>query len=287
MSDKTEVKKLVKDRYDLQGWVKTRGNLFRDAERFEDLRPVVSSYREKCHLRVNRYLVKEGRYLLDVASGPVQYPEYLSYTEGYKHRICGDISFTALQEARKVIRPNDFCVQCDITRLPFSKDVVDGVVSLHTIYHVPADEQAKAFQELYRVLHPKKNAVVVYSIGRYSKILKILGLPIRISKPIQRIIMALNRRIKRLLGTFKKKPEIWGEKLYFFAHPYPWLEKTLASFCDFDIFTWRSVPVSVTRFYIHRFLFGKALLAVLYKLEDWFPRWFGRYWTYPIIVMRK
>lgn len=286
MSEQNVVrKKRMKDQYDLQGWEKTRGNLFKDAARFEDLRPVVNSYREKCHLRVNRYLIKGGKFLLDVASGPVQYPEYLSYSEGYDHRICADISFTALQEAKKVIQPNDFCIQCDLTRLPFPKDMIDGVVSLHTIYHVPAEEQAKAFQEIYRILYPGKNAVVVYSSGGSSQAMKIVYFP---AKLIQRVFRAVQRRVKKLLRIDKKRlKKVWGEKLYFFSHSYSWLVETLTPLTDFDIFVWRSVPVVITRFYIHRFLFGKVILAVLYKLEDWFPRWFGRYWSYPLIVMRK
>jgi len=57
-------------------------------------------YIHKCHLRVNRYLNNQGRYLLDAGSGPIQYPEYLTYSEGYEVRICVDISFLALQEAQ-------------------------------------------------------------------------------------------------------------------------------------------------------------------------------------------
>ena len=33
----------------------------------------------------------------------------------------------------------------DVTNLPLKNDIVDAVVSLHTIYHVPKDEQRKAF----------------------------------------------------------------------------------------------------------------------------------------------
>ena len=29
-------------------------------------------------------------------SGPVQWPEYLTYSEGYQYRLCADISITAL-----------------------------------------------------------------------------------------------------------------------------------------------------------------------------------------------
>ena len=181
-------KQLVKDYYDLQGWKKDRGSIFTDAARFEDLRPVVNDYRIKCHLRVNRHLIKGGKFLLDIASGPVQYPEYLSYSDDYQYRICGDISFTALQEAKKVVGKKGLYVQCDVTRLPFSNEALDGVVSMHTIYHVPANEQKKALTELHRVLAAGKQAVVVYSFARYSILLKFLLVPFNVYKATRKFV---------------------------------------------------------------------------------------------------
>ena len=42
-----------------------------------------------------------GRFLLDAGSGPVQYDEYLTYSQDYRYRVCMDLSVVALQEARK------------------------------------------------------------------------------------------------------------------------------------------------------------------------------------------
>ena len=36
---------------------------------------------------------------------------------------------------------------------------MDGVVSLHTLHHLPLAEQKKAYQEFRRVLEPGKTAV--------------------------------------------------------------------------------------------------------------------------------
>ena len=69
--------------------------------RYEDLRPVSREYIERCHLRVNRHLDRPGKFLLDAGSGPIQYPAYLTYMEGYQYRVCVDISIVALQEARQ------------------------------------------------------------------------------------------------------------------------------------------------------------------------------------------
>jgi ubiquinone/menaquinone biosynthesis C-methylase UbiE len=278
-------KKLVKDYYDLQGWKKERGSLFTDAARFEDLRPVVNDYRIKCHLRVNRHLVKDGKFLLDIASGPIQYPEYLSYSDGYQHRICGDISFTALQEAKKVLDDQGFCVQCDVTRLPFSSASLDGIVSLHTIYHVPADEQEKALTELYRTLAPGKQAVVVYSFARYSWLLKILMVPSTVYKKTRRALGDMLRALK-IKPTHPESEKQHG-KLYFYPHQFAWFKRQIQPLMPFKLYVWRSVTVNFTRENIHPKLLGKFWLAVLYRLEEWFPRWFGKNGAYPMLVFKK
>jgi ubiquinone/menaquinone biosynthesis C-methylase UbiE len=279
-------KKLVKDYYDLQGWKKERGSLFTDAARFEDLRPVVNDYRIKCHLRVNRHLIKDGKFLFDIASGPIQYPEYLSYSEGYQYRICGDISFTALQEAKKVIGDRGFFVQCDVTRLPFADDALDGIVSLHTIYHVPQNEQKKALTELFRTLAPGKQAVVVYSFARYSWPLKLLQIPANVYKKSRRAAGDLLRRLK-LKPALPDTPQQRHGKLYFHSHDYKWFKDQIKPIMDFTLYSWRFVTVNYTRTSIHPKLLGKFWLAVLYRLEERFPRWFGKNGAYPMFVFKK
>ena len=52
-------------------------------------------------------------------SGPIQYPEYLTYSEGYQYRLCLDISIVALIEARKRIGEKGLFVVADVSNLPF------------------------------------------------------------------------------------------------------------------------------------------------------------------------
>jgi hypothetical protein len=86
-------KKILQDFYDSIGWQKEDSNKtsFIDALKWEDLRPVANEYIHNCHLRVNRYINDKGQYLLDAGSGPIQYPDYLTYSEGYDFRICAQI----------------------------------------------------------------------------------------------------------------------------------------------------------------------------------------------------
>src|SRR5512139_1165213 len=141
-----ETKRQVRGFYDQVGWSQVGEGLYQNA-RYEDLRPVVRDYIHRCHLRVNRYLDPTGGLFLDAGSGPVQYPEYLTYSEGYRYRVCADISITALKEARQRLYERGLYVVMDIAHLPFKENAFDGVISLHTIHHLPAQDHAKAYAE--------------------------------------------------------------------------------------------------------------------------------------------
>ena len=88
--------------YNENGWnLKNQKTL--DAQLFEDLRKVATKYVSKCRLRLLRHIPKKGENILDFASGPIQYPEYLKYSEKYKYRHCVDFSKKAINVAKKKI----------------------------------------------------------------------------------------------------------------------------------------------------------------------------------------
>ena len=85
--DDQETKQDVRKFYDQVGWQMVSAGTYQNAQ-YEDLRPVSRRYIHKCHLRVNRYFKSTGKYLLDAGSGPIQYPEYLTYSKEYQYRVC-------------------------------------------------------------------------------------------------------------------------------------------------------------------------------------------------------
>jgi hypothetical protein len=94
-----DVKQEIGRFYNEVGWqIEPDGN-FQNAQ-YEDLRPVSAEYIARAHARVARHLPKSGRYLLDAGSGPVQYDAYLQYSKGFERRVCLDLSFVALRQAR-------------------------------------------------------------------------------------------------------------------------------------------------------------------------------------------
>ncbi len=105
------------------------------------------------HARVGDHLPAR-RVLLDAGSGPVQWPAYLAYSLGYKHRVCMDLSYIALLEARKRLGEHGLYVVGDLAHLPFKTQAFDGIVALHAIHHLPAAEKPACYRGLYARLKP-------------------------------------------------------------------------------------------------------------------------------------
>ncbi|TLN17676.1 class I SAM-dependent methyltransferase, partial [bacterium] len=185
----------VRHFYDQVGWQLEDGEHYQNAH-YEDLRPVAQDYIHRCHLRVNRHLKPAGKFLLDAGSGPIQYPEYLTYSEHYQYRVCADISIVALKEARKRTGAKGLMVVADVSNLPFKQDAFDGAVSLHTFHHLSLDDQARAYDETYRVLSPGSSAVVVNGWSE-SPLMKRWGW-------VPRLLNGLRGLRNRLLG---KQPQ--------------------------------------------------------------------------------
>ena len=275
MDQGNAIKKDVQEFYDKLGWEKSDDG-FSDASIYEDLRPVAAEYIHRCHQRVKQRLPDSGRYLLDVASGPIQYPEYVAYSAGYERRVCADISLRALVEARKRLGEKGFYVVADIANLPFADNTFDGVVSLHTIYHVPAAEQEKAFNEVHRVLAPERPAVVVYSWGARSPLMLLMLMPFQVWNWLGRRIRARAVSLGR-----SDSPALYGHH-----YGYWWFASRKWPF-SYELYSWRSVSPDFTKIYVRPRLFGRSLLSLLFRMENAWPRFFGRVGQYPMIVFRK
>jgi ubiquinone/menaquinone biosynthesis C-methylase UbiE len=290
MTDSTGVKDKVRHFYDQVGWQVESDGHYQNA-RYEDLRPVARDYIHRCHLRVKRHLKPNGRFLLDAGSGPVQYPEYVAYSDGYQYRVCADISIVALQEARTRLGQRGLYVVADVANLPFKSEPFDGVVSLHTLHHLPLEEQDKAYGELYRVLKPGCQAVVVNGWT---------------DSPLMRRSMGLVRLAERVLARFRGNSGAAPQNTTKTAEAAPavaskkaetgtfirkldagWLKEKLGGRMRYEVFVWRSVSVRFLRALVHDFTGGRLWLGLLFWLEERFPHFFGENGQYPLIVIRK
>jgi ubiquinone/menaquinone biosynthesis C-methylase UbiE len=291
----SEVKQEVREFYDRVGWMKLAESIYQNA-RYEDLRPVSRRYIHDCHMRVARHIESSGRFFLDAGSGPIQYPEYLEYSRGYEHRVCADISMTALGEARNRIGEHGLFVVADIANLPFKEQSFEGIVSLHTIHHLAEAEQQQAYLELHRVLASQRTAVVVNGWS-HSAILAVFEPLIRAANWIRNQVDRVNRQNKstgkEIAGNGKySNRQIHGEYAdpkgtYTSKHDRNWLEQQVASHIPVEIFVWRTVSVRFLRALIHPKLGGSFILKLLYALEERFPRFFGESGKYPLILIHR
>ena len=285
MNSDTEIKHHVRDFYDQVGWQTESDGFYQNAS-YEDLRPVSQNYIHKCHLRVLRYLNPNGRFLLDAGSGPIQYPEYLEYSKSYQARVCADISIIALKEARKRIGSHGLYVVCDVAYLPFRSNSFRGEVSLHTIHHLPLDEQLRAYQELERTLEISGKAVIVngwenppltiflnFWVNLVERLYALFHPHPKATNPDQPSISSDGQSNGR--GTFVRKQNA------------AWLQKEIGSRIPIQIWCWRSVNVRFLRTCVHERFAGKYLLRLIYWFEERLPHFLGKYGQYPLIELVK
>jgi ubiquinone/menaquinone biosynthesis C-methylase UbiE len=289
------IKQFVREFYDQVGWQTIGETLYQNAQ-YEDLRPVSQAYLHRCHMRVKSHLAQEGTYFLDAGSGPVQYPEYLTYSEGYRARVCMDISIVALKEARKRVGEHGLYVLGDIAHLPFKSDVFDGISALHTIHHVPMADKGQAYTELHRTLKPGRSMVVVdgwtdaplmvrakrflagmqrLRVWWEQKIKKNQEEPEDKKLPSRQLEEPSTEETVRPAGTFVQKFDADG------------LIELLTGKMDFEMLVWRSVSVAFLRAVIYPDWGGRFWLKILFWLEERFPRLLGRVGQYPLVVIHK
>jgi SAM-dependent methyltransferase len=269
-------KQQVREFYDQIGWSQAGEGLYQNA-RYEDLRPISRAYIHKCHLRVKRHLAPEGDLFLDAGSGPVQWPEYLTYSEHYRYRVCVDISMTALKEAHLRLGNKGLYVVADIADLPFKKDVFDGCVSMHAIHHLPLSEHRTAYLELTRVLRPAHQGVVVN--GWHNPLL------MRLAEPFIQVGRWLNGRGLKQKKDWLSEDDQTGtfvEKL-----TPRWLKNELKGVVQFKIYPWRSLSPRFMRWFVRPHAGGRLLLKSIFWMEERFPGFFGKYGQYPLIVIMK
>ncbi len=281
------VKKEIGQFYDQIGWQLEGDGIYQNA-RYEDLRPVSSEYIHRCHMRVKRHLAPTGDFLLDAGSGPVQYDEYLTYSENYRYRVCMDLSVVALQEARKRLGDKGIYINADIANLPFKDDTFDGIVSLHTIHHVPIEEKVGVYKGLQRVLKPGRSMVTVDGWAEVP-LGKAMG-----------FFMRLANRLRRWTGKEAPKmpPDVQSNEQNGEAAKLPagtfvlktsakWFHSVMKDQLPYEIRVWRSVSVKFLRSVIQPEWGGRLWLKILYRLEEWFPHYFGEKGQYPLIIIKK
>ena len=280
-----EIKQQVREFYDHVGWQEQSDGFYQNAS-YEDLRPVSHNYIHKCHLRVLRHLNRQGHFLLDAGSGPIQYPEYLQYSQGYQNRVCADISIVALQEARKRIGDHGLFVVCDVAHLPFKSGCFDGAVSLHTLHHLSPDDHILAYQEIHATLRSSATAVIVNGWDN-PPLSVFFNFWIRLYQRLYAFIRSEQKSMTDQLSADNGEVKPSTRGTYVRKNNAAWLQKEVGNHIPIQIWCWRSVSVRFLRSFIHARLGGRIKLQVIYWFEERFPHFLGKVGQYPLIVVRK
>jgi ubiquinone/menaquinone biosynthesis C-methylase UbiE len=292
-----EEKKSVRTFYDGFAWEKENNGLYKDTKIFVDNRPVMALYGSRVHRRVGRFINPRGKYLLDAASGAIPFKEYLDYSQGYHKRVCVDFSLAALKEAQNKLGEKGLYILADVTQLPFRKGVFDGIISLHTIYHIPANEQKSTFEELMRLLK-KEGKLVIVTILPYANLTKILVFCRALLSKAIRVVPIVNRlyrhwreaknkiQYNNLKNNAKSSANSFSS-LYCFPREIGWWKTVLKEYKDSEIRIWRTIDAWFSKNIIPNNIVGRIFLLIIYFLELIAPHIMVYLGRYPMIIVNK
>ena len=244
--------------YNSLGWNKSASK-FEDAKLFEDLRFNSREYVSKCRKRILRYIPSKGLNILDFASGPIQYNEYLLYSKNFKYRHCVDFSREAIRIAKSKIKKNGKFYCKDFLKIDFKKNYFDCIISLHTIYHISKLQQKRVVIKFLNIIKKKKPIIIVYSNPN-----------------------SIINKIKLLFfyDKFKKT------NLYFFCHPISWW-KQFEDRALVEFKPWRSFSSNHQKFLFPNNFLGKFFFKILFYLEDIFQPFFVKNFQYYTVILTK
>jgi len=249
--------------YNTVGWEMESG-VTEDARQWEDMRPACQDYIRKCRLRVGKHIPKTGRYILDMASGPIQYDEYMGYSKGFDKRYCVDLSEKALEDAKRKIGDHGVFLHGSFFDIPLEESMFDCSISLHTIYHMDKLKQEEAVRKLLFVTRPGLPVIIVYS------------------NP-DNIITWLLRLLRMSLGRLES---VDAKDLYFHQHKNSWWAR-FEDVAQVELLPWRSFSSRVQHKIIPDNRIGRIMLLILFSLEDKFPNFFVKYFSYSMIILKK
>lgn len=260
--------------YNTVGW-KTEEEITEDARRWEDLREHAKEYVCKCRLRVLSH-IPNGENILDMASGPIQYKEYLEYSRNFRKRYCVDLSSQALEDAKKKIGDHGVFLHGSFFDIPLGENFFDCAVSLHTVYHIDKDKQEDAVRKLIKVTKPGKPVIIVYSNSNTIVSSLRSSLPLRMLRKARILLKKHEKKTKKEKG--------WS--LYFYAHPIKWWNR-FNDVASIKIVPWRSFSSDDQKSLIPNNKIGSKMLGLLFYLEERFPDFFVKHFQYPMIILTK
>ena len=258
----------VQEFYEDFGWAHV-GSDTNDALLNENLSEVARVYTRKVRLRVKEN-IGSGFNMLDVGSGPIQYEEYLAYSDNFQKRICVDLSKRALVEAERKLGRRGVYLQGDYLQMSeLHAKPLDGATLINVLYHVEKDLQEVMVNRILGSLNRGSRLVVVYSN------------PWSFSSIMTRFALLVRRNFARYLGRAKKVSQ---NPIYFYRHNLKFWNR-FNNVANVQLKAWRSFDPSIEKIIFREKVFGEFLLEKLFKLEEY--KFWARIAEYQLIVLEK
>src|SRR5262249_37674334 len=141
-------------------------------------------------------------------------------------------------------------------------------------YHLPADEQHLAFQELARTLSPDARAAIVYVWSNPPLV-----------APLSAIMEVIARDEGGDPPTGDADHPMEHPPLYYPAHSLEWFRARTWPF-DYELRSFRLIGNEVMKQYFRDTPIWHSVVTTLLHMQDQFPELCGKYGQYPLIVVR-
>jgi SAM-dependent methyltransferase len=245
--------------YSAKGWINVDGFSL-DASLNENLTACADKYVKAVRERLGEHL-NGGEKLLDIGCGPIQYLEYLNYSNEYQYRYCVDFSATALSQARTKLGDKGRYFQGDFLDAKLLNVYnFDAALLINVLYHVRIDMQEEFVLKLLSHLRPGGKAIIVYSNPR----------------SISTKITNLGKSMK----SFRKNSKQDSVSIYFQRHDLAFWDKFNES-AVIKIYAWRTFSPQIEKVLFR----NKKMLDVLFRLEN--LSWWWKISEYQTIVLEK
>lgn len=164
--------------------------------------------------------------------------------------------------------------------MDFQQNFFDCAISLHTIYHIPAELQQQAVEKLISTVKSGCPVIIIYGNPWSLEQLFLFG-PNRVFRNL------FKGRLGMSLAQEKSEhAEVRRGDLYYHVNRLSWWSQ-FSSTCDVSIYPWRTFGAAVQKIFFPANALGALMFRVLFVLEDLFPFFFRQFASYPMIVLIK
>jgi ubiquinone/menaquinone biosynthesis C-methylase UbiE len=254
--------------YDTYGWVDQGGGESGEDLHFRRFPQAYAGYAAQSAKRTLALFSNRGGFLLIVGCGDMP-DSHVQIVAGFEQVTCMDISTVALAIAERRLGPAASYRRESIVDTTLPDNQFDAAFCAHAIYHIDKDEQAKAVDQLMRVIKPGGRAVIVYANPHSPA-----AMPGEIL-----------RWAKRPIRTWRS-PRGARSLLYYHAHSLRWWRRFATKY-RVTILPCEVIGSRPAR----ALLRSDRLAAAFFKFAAWFeakmPRVSVLLWHYPIIVIDK